>query len=339
MSRIEVHHEPEADWLGDSALDMLRRIGGAGAVFVRGEDPSRTRALVTLLHGNEPSGVRAMHAWLRRAHRPAVSCLWIVGAVEAALAAPAFSHRHLRSRRDLNRCFREPFEDEEGAVARAIVDLLVEVAPEAVIDLHNNTGHNPPYGIATRSDAEHRGLTAWWAKSLVESDLDLGALVEVSTHGAPSVTIECGLAGDPAADAVALHGAEAFLASESLTPTGSSQIDVYTEPVRVTLLPETTLAIGASPQESVELTLAADVDRHNWRRMGEGTPIGWVRTPSRFPVAAVRPDGEDIAHDLFTLDGDVLCARRPFIPIMITTDAGIAASDCLFYVVNEEPRE
>ena len=331
MSRLEIWHQPSPKQLGSSALEMLRNLGGPGAVYVRGEDTGRTRAIVTLLHGNEPSGVRAMHAWLHRGHTPRVSCIWIVGAVDAALASPSFSHRHLPGRPDLNRCFRAPFERTEGETAQEIIALLSRHGPEAVLDLHNNTGHNPPYGIATNADPDHLGLTAWFARRFVLSDLDLGALVEVTEHGAPAVTIECGRAGDPEADRVALAGATAFLASDSMTPDPCPKVSVFEEPTRVTLRPGATLAIASTPQSDVDLTLAANVDRHNWRSMEAGSTIGWAT--DGWPLEARRPAGEDISRQLFQIDSGIVRTREALIPIMITTDAAIAASDCLFYVV------
>ena len=56
-----------------------------------GRDGSRTRVATTLLHGNEPSGLRAFLAWLRTGAVPAVDTRLIVAGVEAALAPPGFA--------------------------------------------------------------------------------------------------------------------------------------------------------------------------------------------------------------------------------------------------------
>jgi hypothetical protein len=69
----------------DELLDAL-----AGPTWVRraGRDRTRTRAVSSLLHGNEPSGFRAVHALLRRPQPPAVDIVCFIGGVEAARAAP-----------------------------------------------------------------------------------------------------------------------------------------------------------------------------------------------------------------------------------------------------------
>ena len=72
---------------------------------IPGEDASRTRVVVALIHGNEPSGLRAAHSWLRAGQVPATNVLMVVAAVETVLAEGGFTHRMLPGRRDLNRCF------------------------------------------------------------------------------------------------------------------------------------------------------------------------------------------------------------------------------------------
>jgi len=53
-----------------------------------------------------------------------------------------------------------------------------------------------------------------------------------------------------------------------------------------------------------------------------------------WPVQAADATGQDRAHDLFTVVGGNLLARRSIMPIMLTTNAQVACGDCLFYVVH-----
>ena len=52
---------PSPRTLGRSPLEWLDRLQKPTVVRVAGRDPSRTRAMATLLHGNEPSGLFALH--------------------------------------------------------------------------------------------------------------------------------------------------------------------------------------------------------------------------------------------------------------------------------------
>ena len=320
--------------LPDDPVLWLRALGGPAAIHVDGRDRTRARVVVTLLHGNEPSGLRAIHAWLRQRTTPAVDGWLIVANVEAALAAPGFRHRMLPGRRDLNRCFLGPFDDRDGALARAILDLVADARPEAVIDLHNNTGHNPPYGVGLDTDSGTRHLVALFADRLVHSRLRLGALLE-AFGPPPCATIEVGRSGDPAADAVALSGLRRFLERDAvLTSGGEPLLQVLEMPMRAELAAGVRLAVADAPAGGVELTLRADLDRHNFERVAAGTPIGWCRGEV-CPLELRDEDGSDRSADYFALGGGELRTKRPLVPIMITTDPAIAAADCLFYVVRE----
>lgn len=315
---------------------FLRALGGAAWLRVPGRDRSRARMVATLLHGNEPSGVRAVHAWLQTAVRPAVDAHFFLGAVEAALAPPGFAYRSLPGRADLNRCFRAPFRGAEGAVAREALALLDAAGPEAVVDLHNNTGHNPPYGVTPVLDVAARRLVGLFAERLVHSRLRLGALTEAARERCPSVTVECGRVGDPAADAVAHRGLARFLEAErlELERDPAQALQILADPVRVRARDGVRLAFADRPAAGADLTVRQDIDRHNFERLGPGAPIGWAER-NTWPLEANDEAGRDVSRELFGWIDGMLRTRRDLIPIMMTTDPSAALQDCLFYVVRE----
>jgi hypothetical protein len=103
---------------GDVHADVrafLSALAGSAAIRITGAERRRCRVVVTLLHGNEPSGARAVLPWLRGGAQPAVDVLCVLAAVRAALQPPGFAQRMLPGERDLNRCFRPPFDGAEGA--------------------------------------------------------------------------------------------------------------------------------------------------------------------------------------------------------------------------------
>jgi hypothetical protein len=316
---------------------FLAHLGGPSLLCLPGRDRGRTRAVVTLLHGNEPSGVRALHAWLRGDEIPAVDVICFLGAIDAALAPPGFAHRMLPGRRDLNRCFRPPWEGVEGAVAGEALRLLRESGCEALVDLHNNTGHNPAYAVGTRLDAAAFNLTMLFAERYVCTSLRLGSVIEATAADFPSVTVECGRAGDPAADAAALAGMRRYLLAETIETrrVRAGRLAVFDEPVRVTVRPGINLAAGTRPVPGADLTLAEEIDRHNFQPVMPGAPLGWIGDRGGWPVEARGADGQDVSADLFEIRGGRLLTRRGMVPIMMTTDPMVAAADCLFYVVQQ----
>ena len=114
---MRVLKAPRSEEVPPGVEEFLRWLGGPAAIRVPGRDRSRARAVTTLLHGNEPSGVRAVHAWLRSGALPAVDALLFVGAVPAALEPPGFALRSLPGAADLNRCFLAPFEGPDAELA------------------------------------------------------------------------------------------------------------------------------------------------------------------------------------------------------------------------------
>jgi hypothetical protein len=338
VSRTCIWDRPGADEIAATPEAFLAALPGPTLLRVPGRDPTRTRAVVTLLHGNEPSGLRAVHAWLRSGERPAVDVVCWLGGVEAARLPPGFAHRMVPGGRDLNRCFRPPFVGEEGALAEEALGLLRATRPEALVDLHNNTGHNPPYGVGTRVDAVRLGLTGLFARRFVHSTIQLGALTEVMADELRAVTIECGRAGDPAADVAARAGLTRFLETERLPlaipPPGMT---VLGEPVRVCVRPGVRIAFSEVPCAGVDLTLRGDIDRHNFEALLPGVPVGWLGDGADWPLVATGADGEDVSHDYFVLRDRLLETRRAMVPIMMTTDVAAALGDCLFYMVHPRP--
>jgi hypothetical protein len=331
---------PPASAIPADHIAFLRSLGGPAAIRLRGHDRTRCRVVVTLMHGNEPSGLIAVHGRLRDGRQPATDTLFVLGAVEPALGDPPLSSRVLPDGSDLNRCFGPgalpgPSRD----LALSILEAVHAVEPEALVDIHNNSGHNPPYAVAARIGAPERQLARFFGNLLVHYDLHIGALAEETPDLCPTVVIEAGRAGDPASDRTARDGLDSFLDAGVLFEEGSElpRLDVFHHPVRVEIAAGLRLAYGNEAEPAAQLTIDEDVDRYNFELLHVGTQIGWLAPEAPWPFVARGADGADRSHELFARDGARLVARRSIVPIMMTTDATIARSDCLFYAVEPQP--
>ena len=313
---------------------FLRQLGGPTLIRQPGIDSSRTRIVSTLLHANEPSGLVAIQRWLRGGRVPATNALFFIAAVDAALAGRGFQHRFLPGRADMNRCWLPPFAGEEAETAHEALALMRQANAECLVDIHNNTGHNPPYGVGPLPGAAELNLVALWGDRFIHSTLQLGTLVEATRDDFPSVTIECGRSFDPAADDVAHAGLMRLLEAPEIDFRRSvSGIRVLTDPVRVSVRAGVELAFGDGPAPDAELTITLDIDRHNFEQMAPGTPIGWLKNGASWPLEALGEQGRDVSSDYFEVQRDTLVARRPLIPVMMTTNRENALADCLFYIV------
>lgn len=334
---VRVLRDPDPRVIPADCLEFLHSLGGPALIHVSGTEPTRTRAIATLLHGNEPSGMRALHRWLRGGARPRTSLLCLVGAVEAALHGEPFTHRHLPGIRDLNRCFRPPFTDAPGQIARQFLEALRQHNPECLVDIHNTSGHSPAFAVAPHEDPAHEALAAIFCNHLVITDLVLGALMESSGDPCPAITVECGGAREAQSNDVAWAGLLRFVAApEVLAPAREQrEIELYHHPVRLEFEPGTRLAWHESPQPGADLTLRTDLEQFNFGMAEPAAALGWLGPRGLDPLRVRSGAGHDVL-------GDYFCAREGRLhPVqrlrffMVTSSAEMALSDCLLYAAAE----
>ncbi len=326
--------DPRALASGRPADATLHDLPGPVWFRIAGRDRSRCRALTTLLHGNEPSGFRALARYLASGSKPATDLLCVLGAVEAARAAPLFSQRFLPGGRDLNRCFRAPFPGAEGEVARLVLETLHAARPEALIDLHNTSGSGPAYAVVTERDPRHGPLVSLFTERMIVTDLRLGTLTEATSAWCPSVVVECGGVGDPEADEVAFAGLSRFAEAEQVTAPIASQIELFEHPVRIELAPGFRIGFADEPLPDVDVVLRPDLDRFNFGTIAAGERLGWIEGPGGVEALRLRTAQRvGPADEFLAIHGNRLVAAAPFRPLMITTRPEIAESDCLFYAI------
>lgn len=342
VSRFQCFRDPGADLAGASSEAMLRALGGPACLLFTGRDTTRTRALVTLLHGNEPSGLYALREWLLLGETPAVNLLVIVASVHAALEAPCFSHRMLPRARDLNRCFKGPFDDEQGHLAEEILRLLRQHQPEAVVDMHNTSGSGPAFGVCSHLDIQHDALVSLFTRRLVVSRLHLGALMEISDNQCPTVTVEVGGRLDEEAHDLALTGLRRYASAATVLVEDESTewgLEVFDDPVRLELQDGVTLTYGDAPRSGYDITLRSDIEHHNFGTVTRDTHLGWITGDPLNLFKAIDSHGRCTVNALVRCHHGELYPVRSLKLFMITTNAGIAQSDCLFYAVTDDGKE
>lgn len=338
MRRIKFVRNPLATELGDNIEGFLAWMGGPCCFLLEGVDQGRTRALVTLLHGNEPSGVMALYRWLKSGQRPAVNVVCMVASVAAALEAPLFSHRMLPRARDLNRCFRPPFNDAQGVLAEEILEILRLHRPEAVVDMHNTSGSGPSFGVCTHMDSQHDALVSLFTQRLIISNLGLGALMETSERSRPTVTVEVGGRIDEEAHELAYEGLCRYFLSEQVLVPGDTDwgLELLRDPIRLELNDNVTLTYAESPQDNYDITLKPDIEHHNFGGVTPDTLLGWARASERQLFSAQDAGGRCAVTRLVRIDNGRIYPAQALKLFMITNNAAIAHADCLFYAVADD---
>lgn len=335
---IRYWYNPSREMVGDTVEAFLQEMAGPTLIHIPGRDRRRKRAICTLLHGNEPSGTRGMFQFLQEGIEPAVDLLCFFGSVTTALNEPMFFYRHLPEDRDLNRCFKAPFECDQGRLAKTILDILEEMQPEALIDIHNTSGMGPSFAVAMKQDAQHEALTALFTERLLVTGLRLGALFEYSERNVPTVTIECGGAQDPRADDIAFAGIVRYATEDNILQPAAADwdLEVLHEPVRLELREDASVAYSEAQDIYADITLPPDVEHYNFGRITPDTALGWVKEDSWEKLIVNTPNGVDVKSKVLKLKGNRLYPAQPLKLFMITTNATIAKNDCLFYAVTDD---
>lgn len=329
-------HAPSIDDIGATATEFLQRLEGPTQVYIPGEDSSRCRVVVTLLHGNEPSGFFAVYHLLRNQVRPAVDLHCFVASVAAAREPPGFFYRMLPGEMDLNRCFKPPYTDSpQSRLAKGILDTLEQLQPEAVIDIHNTSGSGPAFGVTTFMDPRHEALVSLFTQRIIVTGLSLGALMEISESRFPTVTVECGGAQDAESHLLAREGLVQFACrSDVLTPqTADFSLDFFYDPLRLELRQNATLTYSEQASPLHDLTLVPQVEHYNFGFVDAGTTLGYMADSIQATLTLESSTGEERLTEFFEVVEGRLVPRQTLKLFMVTTNPEIARSDCLFYLV------
>ena len=334
---------PRPEELGDNINEFIGILGQPTWITVPGTDRSRCRAISTLLHGNEPSGTFALFHWLKKDDTPPVDIHLFFGNLDAALKTPPFSYRTLPGQRDLNRCFKPPFNDAQGKIARKLLDLLKQHSPEALLDIHNTSGAGPCFAVAINEDTVHKALASLFTQRLVITDLRLGALMELSESEdhIPTVTIECGGSYDHESNRIAQEGLEKFIYQDNVMhyADGDWDMEVLKNPVRLELNAGTIIEYGDCSQQNVQLTpgvdlcLPVDIEKHNFGIVTVDTLLGRLGKMGLAALSLKSSTGHVNIEKYFSVSDGYLHPSRPLKLFMITTNPSIAISDCILYAV------
>jgi hypothetical protein len=328
---LNVWRAPHRDDIAPRVNEFLQNLPGPVAFHLPGEDTSRTRVLVTLSHGNEPSGLEAIHHWLLSGRKPAMDVVVILGAVESALAEPLFFHRQLPGQRDLNRCFNPPYKDSQGQLAQSILRHIRELKPEAVIDMHNTSGSSSAFAVTVGNSAEQRALVNLFADRQIVTDLRLGSLMEQDC-GCPIITVEAGGSLDESSALVARQGLENyFMAPDLFANTG--EVATFRHPLRLELRAHSRIDYADRSLHDHDITVRGDIEHFNFVPLATTEMLGWLDTDGLSHLNIGSDYQPHEVTEFFRIEDGCLYPTRPMHLFMATTRPDIAASDCLFYFV------
>lgn len=325
---------PHRDEIAPRVNEFLQNLPGPVAIHLPGEDSSRTRVLVTLSHGNEPSGLEAVHEWLLSGEVPTVNIVVILGAVDAALAEPLFFFRQLPGQRDLNRCFNPPYKDRQGQLAQSILRHIRQQDPEAVVDMHNTSGSSAAFSVTIGDTPTQRSLVSQFVDRLIVTDLRLGSLMEQDL-GCPVVTIEAGGSQDEASEVVAREGLRNFFTNDDLYAE-TDGVAIFRHPLRLELAQHSRIDYAERALHDRDITVRADIEHFNFAPIDPDDLLGWLDEDGLSHLIIGSDYQPHEVSEFFRVEEGKLYPARHMRLFMATTRPDIAASDCLFYFVYDQ---
>jgi len=327
----ELDHLP-AGLLERPASELHQQLPGPTLITLRGQ---REQPLVVsvLQHGNEITGWEAVQRLLKSHYQHDELPRTLVVLVGNPLAAK-HRLRRLDEQPDFNRCWPggNGVDPEYARLFRRVHDRLLQLRPLACIDVHNNTGLNPHYAAVNRIRSDYLRLASLFSSKVVYFTMPGGTLSHSMSEFCPSLTLECGQAGETHGTDHSLAFLEACLHLEEipLTPVDADAVHLFHMVATVTVRDDVLFGFGRVP---AELAFRENLDQFNFCELPAGTSIGDLRNGTAPPLVAVDTEGLDVTDSYFRFDQGEVRTRRDVMPSMLTQDRRVIQQDCLCYLM------
>jgi hypothetical protein len=355
FSEINYLQNPTIKELHAGYEQFLLSMSGPTVIDITGIDSKKYRVINTLLQGNEPSGLIALHRWLTTrdpSQLPQTNIRFIIGSVEAASKSPLFTRRFIPGHYDLNRCFGEAKIEQitnlfshdtnyQGCCQRAklIEQAIREVNPDMIVDLHNAASPSPTFSISSVVTTETLSLASFFCQTLILSDLHLGSLME-QKFSCPFITIECGYSLDEQAHEVAFAGINHIANCENIGYIHQEKnVEVIYRPLRLRVKDNVNLAYAKHDEGYSGVTLKTDIEYFNFGGTHQEELIGWLDGNGIDNLQLFDKHGKDVIDDYFYARDNQLVCRHNLRVFKATTNKQVALNDCLFYVVKHSNNE
>lgn len=333
-------HNPDPEDTGSDYIEFLKILEKPTWLTFEGQDRSRSRAIVTLLHGNEPSGLKSIHSWIKKKQKPATDLGIFVGSVNAALHPPILSHRYLPHEKDFNRCFSPPYDCNQGRLAETLIGLLTDFSPEAVVDTHNTSAHSEPFAVAGHDNTAVRQVAQMFTRKLVIIHRKMGTLIERGRDLFPVVTVEFGGFRDPRSDLLAEETLNDFIHRHELFNVEPVPFHILRDPQRLEILTGHRLhyssTIQDEDQSEADITIFNTIDQLNFSEVLKDTSLGWLAADGIAGLRVTDEAGNNLLSRFFYEREGFLMTKVNMNIFMATTDPYIAENDCLLYLTAAE---
>jgi hypothetical protein len=282
----------------------------------------------TLLHGNEPTGFRALQELLasyRRQGHYLPRSLWIfIGNVRAA----KYHERRLENQPDYNRIWNGG-DLPENRLAGQVLEAATARGLFASIDVHNR---NPHYACMNRLDGATIRLAQMFSRTLVYFLKPPEVLSIAFKKYCPSITVEGGQPHDLTGVRHVADFLDQCLNLDSIpTNVVRQDLDLYHSVARVQVPKNSRIGFHLNCGR-VDFCFIKNLDRLNFTEVPEGTVLGWRNNPEMH-LSAQDEKGQEVEGAYFEYRGNEILFKRAVVPSLFSTDEHIVHQDCLGYLM------
>jgi len=328
----ELDHIP-AGLLERPASALYQQIDGPTLIHLQGRN-KQPLVVSVLQHGNEITGWEALRRLLKSHYQHDELPRSLLIFIGNPLAAK-HRLRRLDDQPDFNRCWPGGTEVDSDytRLFRQIHDRMRELRPLAVIDIHNNTGLNPHYAAINHIRADYLRLASLFSSKVVYFTMPAGTLSLSMSEYCPSLTLECGQAGEIHGTDHTLAFLETCLNLENLSgkPVDADAVHLFHMVATVYVNDDVLFGFGRVP---AELTFREDLYKFNFCELPPGTSFGDLNRVEKKPLKAVDPEGADVTDEYFFFGRGQVETIREVMPSMLTLDRRVVQQDCLCYLMD-----
>lgn len=304
-------------------------------VYLKGEKEAPLFIKI-MLHGNEFSGLQIMQEVLKRYQKgndfvlPRPIYLFI-GNVEAA----SRGMRRLDEELDFNRAWPGTLQPEapNAQLIAGVMEKVTEKPLFAALDLHNNTGKNPPYGCISVVNEKNKYLASFFNHIGIVFHTPKGVSTMAFDEICPAMTLECSTPGNRPAIERAVALIEDLMHMDHFPEKPLPEHDLQLVQNSAVLKVAEEINFGFEHEDGAfDLTLVDNFDRHNFTTLKVGEVF--AHTTMEKPLIATSEDGVDVTDALIEVTKGAVSLKQPLMPAMITLDKHIIRQDCFCYLLD-----
>ena len=294
-----------------------------------------------LLHGNEFSGLQIMQEILKKYQTidgyKLPRDIWLfVGNVDAAQMGVRLRDGQI----DFNRAWPgTPEPDSDTAILiQEVMDRITQEDLFASIDLHNNTGLNPPYGCISVMNEKNKYLSSFFNHIAMVFQSPQGVSTMAFDDICPAITLECSTPGNVPAKKRAFELIDDLMHMDHFPekPLPAHDLQLVKNSATIKINADVTFCFEDEEYSNslgYDLTLVKNFDHHNFTLLEKNEVFAYTKVDKPFLVVA--PDGQDITDEIIQNDEGKLSLKNALMPAMISMDKKIVLQDCLCYLLED----